>query len=114
MLITFSSKAGADILMLSQHALPILRIAGKTLGKEIPERGVFTPEQLADAIKALEQAIADEKSTKAPDKEDDDGIKPDPLSLPVALHQRAQPLLDLMRKSLAAGKPLTWEAGSGW
>lgn len=114
MLITFSSKAGADILMLSQHAQPIMRIAGKITDKDIPERGVFTPEQLVGAIISLEQAIADEKPLQEPDEEDEDAIKPDALSLPVALRQRAQPLLDLMRRSQSAGVPLTWEAGSGW
>ncbi|HBI82720.1 MAG TPA: DUF1840 domain-containing protein [Alcaligenaceae bacterium] len=114
MLITFSSKAGADILMLSQHAQPIMRMIGKISDQNIPERGVFTPEQLVGAIFALEQAIADEKPPQEPDEDDPDAIKPDALSLPVALRQRAQPLLDLMRRSQKAGVPLSWEAGSGW
>ena len=51
MLVTFSSKAGADILMLSEHAKPILRIAGKVIDDPFPVRGVFSAEQLPDAIK---------------------------------------------------------------
>jgi hypothetical protein len=114
MLITFSSKAGADVLMLSQHAQPIMRIAGKITDKDIPERGVFTPEQLVGAIAALEHAIADEKPPKEVDEDDEDAVKPDALSLPVALRQRAHPLLDLMRRAQSSGVPLSWEAGSGW
>ncbi len=114
MLFTFSSKAGADILMLSQHAQPILHIAGKIFDKDIPERGVFTPEQLVTAIAALEHAIADEIPPQEPDEDDQDAIKPDALSLPVALRQRAHPLLDLMRRAQSLGVPLSWEAGSGW
>ncbi len=112
MLVTFSSKAGADILMLSQHAKPIMRIAGKVMDKDIPVRGVFTPEQLVDAISALEHAIALEQP--AAPKDDDDDQARDALSLPVGLRQRAHPLLDLMRRSVQAGAPLTWEAGSAW
>jgi hypothetical protein len=112
MLVTFSSKAGADILMLSQHAKPILRIAGKDIEKEIPVRGVFTPEQLGQAIEALEQAIALEQPPAH--KEDEDDQPRDALSLPVGLRQRAHPLLDLMRRSLKSGASLTWEAGSAW
>ncbi len=112
MLVTFSSKAGADILMLSQHAKPIMRIAGKVIDKEIPVRGVFTPEQLVDAISALERAIALEQP--AVSKDDDDEQPRDAMSLPVGLRQRAHPLLDLMRHSQQAGAPLTWEAGSAW
>lgn len=111
MLVTFSSKAGASVLMLSQHAQPIMRIAGKITDKEIPVRGVFTPEQLTGAIASLEQAIAIEKP--AVEKDEDD--KPhDALSLPVGLRQRAHPLLALMRQAHAAGKPLLWEASSAW
>ena len=110
MLVTFSSKAGADILMLSQHAIPIMRIAGKAIDKDIPVRGVFTPEQLVDAISALERAIALEQ----PAAQQDDDQPHDALSLPVGLRQRAHPLLDLMRRSQKAGAPLIWEAGSAW
>lgn len=112
MLVTFSSKAGASVLMLSQHAEPIMRIVGKIEDKEIPVRGVFTPEQLVDTIATLEQAIALDKPPAQ--KDDDDDLPRDALSLPVGLRQRAHPLLELMRQAQKAGKPLLWEAGSAW
>jgi len=112
MLVTFSSKAGASVLMLSQHAQPIMRIAGKIMEKEIPVRGVFTPEQLGDAISSLEQAIAQEKPPAQ--KDEDDDLPRDALSLPVGLRQRAHPLLELMRQAKQANQPLLWEAGSAW
>ena len=112
MLVTFSSKAGASVLMLSQHAQPIMRIAGKIMDGEIPVRGVFTPEQLSEAIASLEQAISQEKP---PTKNDDDDERlHDALSLPVGLRQRAHPLLELMRQAKQAGQPVLWEAGSAW
>ena len=111
MLVTFSSKAGASVLMLSEHAQPIMRIAGKIMDKEIPVRGVFTPEQLAEAIASLEQAISQEKPSV---NNDDEDLPRDALSLPVGLRQRAHPLLELMRQAKMAGQPVLWEAGSGW
>lgn len=112
MLVTFSSKAGASVLMLSQHAQPIMRIAGKITDKEIPVRGVFTPEQLGDAIASLEQAISQEKPPAQND--DDDDLPRDALSLPVGLRQRAHPLLELMRQAKRANQPVLWVAGSAW
>jgi hypothetical protein len=112
MLVTFSSKAGASVLMLSEHAQPIMRITGKIMDKEIPVRGVFTPEQLAEAIVSLEQAISQEKPLAKNDDEDE--LPRDALSLHVGLRQRAHPLLELMRQAKQAGQPVLWEAGSGW
>lgn len=116
MLITFRSKAGGDVLMLSEHALPLLQAAGKPADVS-PERGVFTPEQLPAAIKSLEKAIS--AAPGAPDEDDDqddDDDKPPvhPISKPVALAQRAYPLLDLMRRAQAKGHDVTWASGSAW
>lgn len=112
MLITFRSKAGSDVLMLSDHAAPLLRAAGKNFPDKIPERGVFTPEQLDAAVAGIEQAVS-----QAPvPAEDDDPDKPPvhPVSQAVGLQQRAYPLLDLMKKSRAKNVPLSWEAASPW
>ncbi len=113
MLITFRSKAGSEVLMLSEHAGPLLRAAGKSFPDQVPERGVFTPEQLQAAIAGIEKAIALAPAVK---EEDDDDDKPPvhPVSQKVSLQQRAFPLLDLMKKSLAMGTPLSWEAASPW
>ena len=110
MLVTFSSKAGADILMLSQHAKPILQIMGKLQGDELPLRGVFMPEHMPQTIARLEQAIA-----ITPEPIDDDDETPiDPISRPVGLRQRAFPLLDLLKRAEEKNLPVLWEAGSAW
>jgi hypothetical protein len=111
MLITFRSKAGADVLMLSQHAAPLLHAAGKDITGEVPERGVFTPEQLPAAIAGIEKAV--HLAPKAADEDDDDKGS-HASGGGVTLQQRAYPLLDLMRKSQAQGATLMWEAGSGY
>ena len=112
MLVTFSSKAGADILMLSEHAKPILSIAGKVIDDPFPVRGVFSAEQLPDAIKLIERAIASEPATKQ--VEDDGDMPRDSINASVALRQRAFPLLDLMRRAQQTGLPVMWETGSAW
>ena len=60
MLITFKSKAAADIIMYKTHAKRILTL----LGKEI-DRGVITAEETAQAIARLEAAIAESKNQDA-------------------------------------------------
>lgn len=115
MLITFHSKATADILMRGDDVAPILRAAGKAVGDRVPERGVFAPEQLPVAIAGLESAIRADAGNEAPDDErDPDQPAPHPIDRKVALRQRAFPLLDMMRKSLAAGESITWETSRGW
>lgn len=113
MLVTFSSKAGADILMLAQHAKPILTIIGRADDKDLLTRGVFMPEQLEAAILKLEQAIAAEPKQNPEESEDSD-LPKDALTLPVGLKQRSFPLLDLLTRARAQQVPVMWEAGSGW
>ncbi len=115
MLITFRSKASGDVLMLSEHAIPLLRAAGKP-ADVAPEQGVFTPDQLPGAIAALERAIAGAPVVPDDDDRDDDDDEPPehPVSRPVALAQRAFPLLELLRKARAQGVDVTWSAGSAW
>jgi len=113
MLVTFSSKAGADILMLAQHAKPLLTIIGKTDDKDLLKRGVFMPEQLEKAIMRLEQAIAAEPRQNLEDDQDSN-LPKDALTMPVGLRQRSFPLLDLLKRAQVQQVPVMWEAGSGW
>src|SRR5690606_247986 len=81
MLLTFRSKAAADVLMLSEHAVPLLRAAGKTM-ESSPERGVFTVQQLPEAIAGIERAIR-EAAPPPEDEDDDERPRPHPVSEPV-------------------------------
>jgi len=112
MLITFHSKAVAEVLMLSDHAGPILQAAGKSIGDKIPERGVFTVDQLGPAIAGIERAI---EIAEHPADEDDEAKAPrSPMARAVGMKERAFPLLDMMRQSQAANVEVTWEASRGW
>lgn len=108
MLVTFSSKVDADILMMAEHAMQILKAAGKDIGDTVPDRGVFSTEQLDGAIQSLERAIANE--APPPESDDDDRDRPSV----VLLEQRAFPLLNMMRKAKQANAPVLWETSSGY
>ena len=113
MLVTFTSEVDADVLMMAEHAKLVLKAAGKDIGDSVPERGVFTAEQLPEAIKLLEKSISGE--TPRPIDEDDDDPEAAAKSKEVVLlEQRAYPLLAMMRKANEAQKVILWETSSGW
>lgn len=117
MLIKFHSKTVAEVLMLSPNAAPLLRAAGKSIGDQVPERGVFTVEQLPAAIAGIEAAIKAEERvhpSKANAADEDEEKSVPAMAQHVDLHQRAFPLVDMMRRSLADGEDVTWEATKGW
>jgi hypothetical protein len=115
MLITFHSKSVAEVLMLSAHAVPLLRAAGKSIGDDVPAHGVISLAQLPDAIAGIEAALKSEAPPPAePDGYNDDEPPVPAMAQHVSLHQRAFPLLDMMRRSLANGHDVTWEASKGW
>jgi hypothetical protein len=114
MLISFRSKAGSEVLMLSDHAGPLLRAAGKSLPDKFPERGVFTPEQLQQAIAGIEKAVSLAHPPSEDHENDPDAVPVHPMARPVGLQQRAYPLLDLMKKALAKGVNVTWESATSW
>lgn len=111
MLVTFSSKVDADVLMMADHAKLVLKAAGKDIGATVPERGVFTAEQLGEAISRLEATIAKEQPRPKSSEDEDD--ERDAKNI-VLLEQRAYPLLAMMRKAKAAQAPVMWETSSGW
>jgi hypothetical protein len=115
MLITFKSKASADLLMFGDNAQPLLALLGKD---DKATQGIVTVEQLPEAIARLESAIEAERArlnAKSIDEcEAEEEAEAEAgnvgMSAPVNFAQRAWPLLDLLRCSQAAGKPVTWDA----
>lgn len=98
MLLAFRSKAGADVLMLSQHAEPVLR----ALGREPASQGIFLPEQIDTALAALDAALA-------PPAADSDREVDAEAIVPVELRQRSWPLRDLLQRARSKGQPVTWQ-----
>lgn len=116
MLVVFHSKAAAEVLMFSKHALPILKAAGKPYTDTLPERGVITRDQLDAAIKGIEQAIAADTDHDAfsDDNEDNNDAKEHPIAQPVSFRQRAFPLLAMLRLSRDQSADVLWEPAPTW
>lgn len=109
MLYKFKSKIASDVLMLEPHGRHILQLWG--VGDEAGLRkGILQPVQMPAAIAALEAAVAADDAQRAQDAQQAQERGEDtPMPAPgVSLRQRAQPMLDMVRRSLAADTPITW------
>ncbi len=107
MLYRFKSRATPDFVMLETHARQLFSIIGKA-----PEpKGIVTVEQIPGAISALEAAMTQEGSnTHNRDTHAVEGHDNDAEKLHVGLHQRAVPLLHMLKESLADNKNVVWES----
>jgi hypothetical protein len=116
MIYEFKSKAAGSVVMLGPVAERLLAV----IGKEPGPKGIFTVEQMAPAIAALEAAVAREKAelaelaTRGPRTDEEDAHETDPeerarrASQAVTLGQRAWPLIDLLKTARAAEQVVTW------
>lgn len=105
MLFRFKSKVTGDLILLEPAGRRLLRI----IGKEPTPQGIIEPDQMAQAIAALEAAIVDEESRlrEAAERAAEQG-DPAPPRPEVSLRQRARPFIDMLRRCAAAGEPVTW------
>ena len=98
MLYRFKSKDHGDVIMLQANGRQVLEIIGKDAGP----KGIILPEEMPAAIKALEAAIALEKSN--------DGV-PEDEAVPgdgLGLQQRSISFIDMLRHSHAVGDHMVW------
>jgi Domain of unknown function (DUF1840) len=101
----FTSKADGDLLMMAPVGDQLLRI----IGREPAPRGIIENAAIPAAIAALEQAIAiadAERQRKHADRRDDDDEAAGGGAIGVG--QRAWPLLEMMRRSLAEHADIVW------
>lgn len=98
----FKSKAAGDVIMLAPGGDAVLRI----LGKEPAAKGIIEAADMPSAMKAIEQAVAADEAARKP-PETDDEAKPGKGD-GVTLRQRAWPLLEMMKRSHAAGEAIVW------
>ena len=106
MLYRFKSQATADVVMLEPNARQLLDIIGKTPGAQ----GIITVDQIPAAVSALEAAVSHEQ---AKNRHNGDQFAAENHEEPaerehVALHQRAAPLIDMLKRSAAEGKDVVW------
>lgn len=104
--------------MFAQHARRLFEI----IGKECTARGVFTKEQLPEAVAKLQFAVDEEKKDlhKAERKAREEGVYADEENADdedhksgragIHLGQRAHPLIHLMEWTLKEDGFILWEA----
>lgn len=123
MLITFKSKNSGEVFMLDKHALAVLKVAGRDY-EELPKEGVFTAEQLVDAIAKLREAIQEDENKdlhsyavhdkEEEEREEEEREKKHPMLEGVSFSQRAYPLLNMFENAQKKGDEVIWQSGSGW
>ncbi len=107
----FKSRATADLIMLDATAQRLLAL----VGKDAESSGILTPEQIPAAIAALEQAVQSDDAQRAaagntPDDADAQQEDKDEAQArdPVSLRQRAAPFIEMLKRSAAEGREVTW------
>jgi len=103
----FKSRATADLIMLDATARRLLEI----VGKDTEGPGIITAEQIPGALAALEQAVRAEEARRAEAQQDED--EQDQGDAPaqgegVSLRQRTAPFVDMLKRSAAEGRDVTW------
>lgn len=116
MLVKFTSISAGEMIMFSQHVRALFEI----IGKECTARGVFTKEQLPEAIGRLRR-VADEEKLEAklaqmPKGQEDDATPEVDKEIyemlardKVGLVQRAHPLLHFMELTERENGFVLWE-----
>jgi hypothetical protein len=105
MLVTFRTKAYANITMFGDVAKQLLELMG--LSGTIPS--AIKAEGVPVALARLETAIAQHRAAEAADARDDrQGDEDYDAPRKVSLAQRAVPLLELLRAAVAAKADVMW------
>jgi hypothetical protein len=102
----FKSKSDGDLIMMAPVGDQILRI----IGREPATKGIIELARIPAAITALEQAIADAEAERRQARDgglDEDGDAAGGNAA-VGLGQRAWPMLEMMRRSLAEHADIVW------
>jgi polyhydroxyalkanoate synthesis regulator phasin len=112
MLITFTSKAAAEVTMYKEHAKRILDLLGKDVN-----RGVITAAEAPRAVEVLEKEIAETRLHNASDdvKRDvnahhsdvGDDAEHEGMEV-VSFATRAYPLLEMLRAARKGGNDVLW------
>lgn len=105
MLITFKSKASADIIMYEKHVQPLFDILGKDI-----KRGVITSDECAHVISVIEQKSNESAHQDATDTTHSDTASAEPSgdNLPVSFSARFYPLLEMLKASEKKHCDILW------
>lgn len=103
MLIKFKSEQSGDFVMMSDVAMPLLKMMGAS-GKS---EGAVSSAALRNALARLEGALQ-QMPPQERDQEDDDG-EDDDADANLSLATRASPLLAMLRKAAAEDGYVMWQ-----
>lgn len=105
MIYKFKSKAAGDVIMLAKSGDEVLR----SIGKEPAAQGIIEAAAMPDAMRRVEAAIAADEAARelAEQEARSEGRTPAPRD-GVSLRQRAWPLVEMMKRSHAAGEAIVW------
>jgi uncharacterized protein DUF1840 len=93
MLYKFKSKAAGDVIMLQPHGDLLMRL----IGREPAAKGIIEPADMPAAMRALQDAAS--QAQDASQREGERGV---------SLKQRVWPMVEMMKRSQAAGEPIVW------
>ncbi len=109
MLYQFKSRVTGDVIMLQPNGEHVLEVIGKHSAADPSVKGILLPEQMPQALAALEAAIAQEEAARneaiAQAKAEH---APAPHASMIGLRQRALPFMDMIRECLKAKEAITW------
>lgn len=109
MLYQFKSKVTGNVIMLQPNGEQVLQIIGKHSSAEPSTKGILLPEQMPQALAALEAAIAIEDAARA---EAVAHAKADHVHAShadaIGLRQRALPLIEMIHTCQKANEAITW------
>lgn len=105
MIYKFKSKAAGDVIMTGPAGDDVLRL----LGKPAAPQGIIESSAMPQAIAAVEQAVAADEAARAQAESEAaaEGRKLGPRE-GVTLRQRAWPLVEMMKRSMAEGADIVW------
>jgi hypothetical protein len=103
MMYKFKSKATGDLIMTQPVGDRVLAL----IGKPPSPQGIIEVDQMSAAMSALEAAVAAE--TPRP-SDAGDADQASPRADTVSLRQRVWPMVDMLKRALAARQPIVWGA----
>lgn len=111
MLYKFKSKVCSDIIMLEPQGRQILTIWGREEAS-LAQPGILLPADIPAALEALHAAVAHDEAQRAQAaqaaQESGEAAGAAPIAQGVSLRLRAVPLVDMLERSLKAGKEIVW------
>ena len=105
MLYKFKSKATGDLILLEPQGRQFLSL----IGKAVEPKGIIEPDQMPEAIKALQDAVAMEElqQAEAVAQAKAQGQTP-PKFEAISLRQRTKPIIDMLQRCHQADQPVVW------